>query len=191
MWSATGPTKALEYARASFGPYQESEMAEIQRLMGCLCFVRRPGASPYADLMAPSLWSDVAREFSRQCCGLLGQVRGHIARCPSQKTQSLHALVCGGSTLQSVTTHGAQPGAALHGLPILASLTPGSAASRTALGMQLVRLGCKQGCLCRRARARCWWRWRQAAWRCPRSSSWPLSWPARPRTSSHAASSLW
>ncbi len=49
-------------------------MAEIQRLMGCLCFVRRPGASPYADLMAPSLWSDVAREFSRQCCGLLGQV---------------------------------------------------------------------------------------------------------------------
>lgn len=69
-----GPAKALEYARATFGPYQESEMAEIQRLMGCLCFVRRPGASPYADLMAPSLWSDVAREFSRQCCGLLGQV---------------------------------------------------------------------------------------------------------------------
>ncbi|CAK0782608.1 hypothetical protein CVIRNUC_005811 [Coccomyxa viridis] len=68
-----GPAKALEYARASFGPYQESEMAEIQRLMGCLCFVRRPGASPYADLMAPSLWSDVAREYSRQCCGLLGQ----------------------------------------------------------------------------------------------------------------------
>ena len=54
-------------------------MAEIQRLMGCLCFVRRPGASPYTDLMAPSLWSDVAREFSRQCCGLLGQVRGRIA----------------------------------------------------------------------------------------------------------------
>lgn len=70
-----GPAKALEYARANFGPYQESEMAEIQRLMGCLCFVRRPGASPYANLMAPSLWSDVARAFSRQCCGLLGQVR--------------------------------------------------------------------------------------------------------------------
>ena len=117
-------------------------MAEIQRLMGCLCFVRRPGASPYADLMAPSLWSDVAREFSRQCCGLLGQVRGHIARCPSQKTQSLHALVCGGSTLQSVTTHGAQPGAVL---PILASLKPGSAASEAGLGMQLECLGCKQG----------------------------------------------
>ena len=49
-------------------------MGEIQRLMGALCFVRRPGASPYADLMAASLWSDVAREFSRQCCGLLGQV---------------------------------------------------------------------------------------------------------------------
>ena len=60
-------------------------MAEIQRLMGCLCFVRRPGASPYADLMAPSLWSDVAREFSRQCCGLLGQVRRCIAQpeCPA------------------------------------------------------------------------------------------------------------
>ena len=65
-------------------------MAEIQRLMGCLCFVRRPGASPYADLMAPSLWSDVAREFSRQCCGLLGQVRGCTAQPETPKHACTH-----------------------------------------------------------------------------------------------------
>lgn len=69
-----GPSKALAYARTHFAGFQESEMGEIQRLMGCLCFVRRPGSSPYADLMAPAQWSEVAREFSRQCCGLLGQV---------------------------------------------------------------------------------------------------------------------
>ncbi|EIE20259.1 hypothetical protein COCSUDRAFT_37929 [Coccomyxa subellipsoidea C-169] len=68
-----GPSQALAYARAHFASFQETEMGEIQRLMGCLCFVRRPGSSPYSDLMAPAQWNDAAREFARQCCGLLGQ----------------------------------------------------------------------------------------------------------------------
>lgn len=71
---AAGPSKALAYARAHFAGFQETEMGEIQRLMGCLCFVKRPGSSPYSDLMAPAQWNEVAREFARQCCGLLGQV---------------------------------------------------------------------------------------------------------------------
>ena len=75
LTSLPGSSRALAYARAHFGAFQESELGDIQRLMGCLCFVRRPpGASPYADLMAPGQWADAAREFSRQCCGLLGQV---------------------------------------------------------------------------------------------------------------------
>ena len=49
-------------------------MPEIQRLMGALCYTRRQSSSPYAELHSPAQWDDVAHEFTRQCCGLLGQV---------------------------------------------------------------------------------------------------------------------
>ncbi|KAK9829893.1 hypothetical protein WJX72_008513 [[Myrmecia] bisecta] len=68
-----GPGAALQYARMHFDAFKDSQMAEIQRLMGCLCYIKRPTSSPYADLMAPSQWEEVAREFARQCCGLMGQ----------------------------------------------------------------------------------------------------------------------
>lgn len=57
-------------------------MADIQRVMGALCFARRAGTTPYADLSSPTQWDDVAREFARQCCGLLGQVRACHAKAP-------------------------------------------------------------------------------------------------------------
>ena len=62
--------------------------------MGCLCFVRRPPsarASPYADLMAPGQWAAAAREFSRQCCGLLGQVGPLLSSAVASLRQGLHA----------------------------------------------------------------------------------------------------
>ena len=54
-------------------------MADIQRVMGALCFARRAGTTPYADLSSPTQWDDVAQEFARQCCGLLGQVKALCA----------------------------------------------------------------------------------------------------------------
>ena len=89
-----GPSAALGYARAHFGAFQESELGEIQRLMGALCFVRRPPsarASPYADLMAPGQWAAAARDFSRQCCGLLGQV-APAQRLPQSSSRSTSSL---------------------------------------------------------------------------------------------------
>ena len=65
---------ALKYARASFGPLGESNLDGIQRLMGHLCFLKRSGAGPYSDLASVKLWDEVARDFTRHCCGLLGQV---------------------------------------------------------------------------------------------------------------------
>ena len=53
-------------------------MPDIQRVMGALCYARRAGSTPYADLNSPAQWDDVAREFARQCCGLLGQVKAHV-----------------------------------------------------------------------------------------------------------------
>eukprot|EP00878_Enallax_costatus_P021541 GHUV01022808.1.p1 GENE.GHUV01022808.1~~GHUV01022808.1.p1 ORF type:complete len:169 (+),score=23.35 GHUV01022808.1:640-1146(+) len=49
-------------------------MREIQRLMGCLLFMDRcPSDTPYADLLSPTRWDEVAREFARQACSLMGQ----------------------------------------------------------------------------------------------------------------------
>jgi hypothetical protein len=54
---------------------QARHMCEIQRLMGCLLFVdRAPDDTPYADLLAPTRWEEVAHEFARQACSLMGQV---------------------------------------------------------------------------------------------------------------------
>lgn len=51
-------------------------MRDIQRLMGCLLFADRdPGDTPYADLLSPTRWDEVAQEFARQACSLMGQVR--------------------------------------------------------------------------------------------------------------------
>ncbi|KAK9833790.1 hypothetical protein WJX74_005894 [Apatococcus lobatus] len=71
--SSQGHQAALGYARQHFQAFKSSQMPAIQRLMGCLCYIKRPDSSPYADLMAPSRWNAVAQDFARQCCGLLGQ----------------------------------------------------------------------------------------------------------------------
>ena len=49
-------------------------MPEIQRLMGSLCYTRRQSTSPYTDLNSSAQWNDMAHDFARQCCGILGQV---------------------------------------------------------------------------------------------------------------------
>lgn len=67
-------------------------MPDIQRVMGALCFARRAGSTPYADLNTPAQWDEVAREFARQCCGLLGQVKPLRPTAHAQKLMSL--LVC-------------------------------------------------------------------------------------------------
>jgi hypothetical protein len=68
-----GRAEALQYARASFGPFASCHITDIQRLMGCLLWAGRLEASPYSDLLAPSHWDAVALEFTRECCNLLGQ----------------------------------------------------------------------------------------------------------------------
>ena len=70
----TGQKAALQYARSNFSMFQRSHLAGIQRLMGCLCYAKRPAKNPYKDLMSPTLWKEAARDFARHCCGLMGQV---------------------------------------------------------------------------------------------------------------------
>ncbi|KAF8058345.1 RMD5 [Scenedesmus sp. PABB004] len=72
--AAQGQAAALAYAQAHFGAFRGRHMREIQRLMCCLLFAGRPPReTPYADLLAPTAWDDVAAEFGRQACSLMGQ----------------------------------------------------------------------------------------------------------------------
>lgn len=73
-----GQAAAVAYARQHFGRFRASQMAAIQRLMGALCFSKRVAAgraSPYDDLLTEDLWGNLARDFVRQCCVLLGQAQ--------------------------------------------------------------------------------------------------------------------
>ena len=50
-------------------------MKEIQRLMGCIVYAGKPAEeTPYADLLSPCQWQQVAMDFTRQACNLMGQV---------------------------------------------------------------------------------------------------------------------
>eukprot|EP00270_Netrium_digitus_P022071 TRINITY_DN9749_c0_g1_i1.p1 TRINITY_DN9749_c0_g1~~TRINITY_DN9749_c0_g1_i1.p1 ORF type:complete len:406 (-),score=70.41 TRINITY_DN9749_c0_g1_i1:286-1503(-) len=68
-----GRDAALLYARANFGPFAGSNLAEIQRLMGCLLWAGRIDSSPYSDLLSDSHWDQAAENFRRECCDLIGQ----------------------------------------------------------------------------------------------------------------------
>lgn len=77
-----GKLAALSYARQHLPPFQRTHMAQIQRLMGVMCFARlgsKGWSSPapiYADLLQlDELWGGVARDFVRQSCAILGQVQ--------------------------------------------------------------------------------------------------------------------
>lgn len=71
-----GQQAALAYARANFPRFQHHHLKEIQRLMACLLFSHRPpDSTPYADLLSGTPWHEVARDFSRHACSLLGLAR--------------------------------------------------------------------------------------------------------------------
>lgn len=73
-----GQQAAMAYARQHFGRFQGTQMRAIQKLMGALCFSRRAAmgkSNPYADLLVEDLWGNLARDFVRQCCVLLGQAQ--------------------------------------------------------------------------------------------------------------------
>ncbi|XP_074280966.1 protein RMD5 homolog [Silene latifolia] len=66
-------SEALTYARTHLSPFHSSHMDEIQKLMMCLLWAGKLDSSPYADLLSPVNWENLAEEFTRQFCNLLGQ----------------------------------------------------------------------------------------------------------------------
>ncbi|KAF3781051.1 RMD5-like protein A [Nymphaea thermarum] len=65
--------KALEYARSYLAPFAAVRMCEVQKLMACLLWVGKMDSSPYAELLAPSHWDELAAELTQEYCRLLGQ----------------------------------------------------------------------------------------------------------------------
>jgi hypothetical protein len=86
-----GQQPALVYARQHFPAFKSTHIAEIQRLMGLLCFSKRLKAraaaqdtkaevlsqnnQPYADLFNDTLWEELAVDFRRHSCSLIGQAQ--------------------------------------------------------------------------------------------------------------------
>lgn len=69
-----GRGAALSYAKQHFQRYQGRFMSAIQRLMGCMLYYGKPLAdSEYKDLLSPAAWDEVAADFTRQACSLMGQ----------------------------------------------------------------------------------------------------------------------
>lgn len=65
-------TMAIQYSKRHFGQFSNTNIKEIQRLMCSLLYINRLEESPYADLLAPSLWGDVQTQFKREFCSYYG-----------------------------------------------------------------------------------------------------------------------
>ena len=79
-----GRRAALEYGRRHLGRFRRAYLPQLQRLMGCLCFVPDgPGPlpadalarTPYADLFADEMWDALAERYVVQACALTGQAQ--------------------------------------------------------------------------------------------------------------------
>lgn len=68
--------EALVYARSHFAQFAPAQMSEIQHLMGSFVYAKRLNKSPYANLFhpnnMPTLWDDIARQFTQNSCTLMG-----------------------------------------------------------------------------------------------------------------------
>ncbi|CAH8263133.1 unnamed protein product [Arabidopsis lyrata] len=65
--------EAINYARKHFAAYSDSCLPEIQKLMCSLLWNRNLVKSPYSDFLSPVLWTNAAKELTRQYCKLLGE----------------------------------------------------------------------------------------------------------------------
>ncbi|KAF2454748.1 CTLH/CRA C-terminal to lish motif domain-containing protein [Lineolata rhizophorae] len=91
---SSGPIRAYQYARATFGSFASKYKRDIQRLMGAFAYHPNISESPYGMLFAtaapdggnesgagaalhahggvPAAWRDAAAHFTREFCSLLG-----------------------------------------------------------------------------------------------------------------------
>ncbi|KAH7930830.1 hypothetical protein BV22DRAFT_1027990 [Leucogyrophana mollusca] len=77
LLSSPNPHPALSYANATLRIFYPEHSAEIKRLMTCVIFLplHKLQKSPYADLAAPSLHSDLQPLFAKEYCASLGMSR--------------------------------------------------------------------------------------------------------------------
>lgn len=65
--------EAIRYAQQEWGKYAQTNMHEIQQLLGAVAYISKPESSPYASLFCdPDAWKRIQDAFSREYCSLLG-----------------------------------------------------------------------------------------------------------------------
>jgi CTLH/CRA C-terminal to LisH motif domain len=70
-----GVTEALRYAQVHLSQFQGDFMPQIKQLMGRLLYSHHPlGDTPYGHLDEKALLEEVATDFTKATCRILGQV---------------------------------------------------------------------------------------------------------------------
>lgn len=70
-----GVTEALQYAQVHLQQFKGEFMPQIKQLMGRLLYSHRPlGVTPYGHLDEKALLEEVATDFTKATCRILGQV---------------------------------------------------------------------------------------------------------------------
>ena len=70
--SQTSVMEAISFSRQHFPKFASSNLQEIQKLMGSLAFLKRPGRSPYEGLHDEATWDNLVDAFVRESSALLG-----------------------------------------------------------------------------------------------------------------------
>ncbi|TKX25799.1 hypothetical protein C1H76_1945 [Elsinoe australis] len=91
---ASGPLRALEYARATFPNFSGRYFKETASLVGSLAYSPSILSSPYRRIFFDSdAWEETATSFTREFCGLLGL---------SEKSPLYTAVTAGGIALPTL-----------------------------------------------------------------------------------------
>lgn len=65
--------EALKYIQTHISPFGNQHLPVIQKLMGCLVYVKKLNSSPYSHLLSPNHWAKLAHELVQQFCIIVGE----------------------------------------------------------------------------------------------------------------------
>nr|GEW58071.1 hypothetical protein [Tanacetum cinerariifolium] len=65
--------EALKYIQTHISPFGNQHLPVIQKLMGCLVYVKKLNSSPYSHLLSPNHWAKMAHELVQQFCIIVGE----------------------------------------------------------------------------------------------------------------------
>jgi len=90
-----GQVDALCYAKENFYRFVPKHSAEVQKLMGCLVYLKQGlASSPYSNLLSDGAWDELYKVFAKVVCSVLDMsIESPLMACFSAGCQALPALL--------------------------------------------------------------------------------------------------